>query len=236
MSGDPGMAPIAIPRRRRVRLMRRGGRETRARRHRSKPVGVVLAGGLGRRMGGAKATVELAGRPLICYPLEALAAALDEVAVLAKADTELPSLPGATVWVEPQVRHHPLVGISQALALAGGRPVLVCAVDLPFVSPELVTRLALEDPAGAPAVIASRRGAIQPLLGCYQPNALGLLGPARDRPLRELVAAIKPRLVEVEDPDALFNVNAPDDLLRAASTLERRRGLRTPGRPSASQT
>lgn len=203
--------------------MRRSGHEPRAQRKRPKPVGVVLAGGLGRRIGGAKATVELAGRPLICYPLEALAAALDEVAVLAKADTELPSLPGATVWVEPQLHHHPLVGISQALALAGGRPVLVCAVDLPFVSPELITRLADEDPRGAPAVIAGRRGRIQPLLGCYQPGAMELLGEAGNRPLRELVAAIKPRLVEVEDPDALFNVNAPDDLLRAAAALDRRR-------------
>lgn len=203
--------------------MRRPAREPFARRGRRKPVGVVLAGGLGRRMGGAKATVELAGRPLISYPLEALAGALDEVAVLAKADTELPSLPGATVWVEPQVRHHPLVGISQALALAGGRPVLVCAVDLPFVSPELIKRLAAENPAGAPAVLASRRGAMQPLLGCYQPGAIGLLGPALDRPLRELVAAINPRLIEVEDPDELFNVNAPDDLLRAAAILDRRR-------------
>jgi molybdopterin-guanine dinucleotide biosynthesis protein A len=177
-------------------------------------------------MGGAKATVELAGKPLICYPLGALAAALDEVAVLAKADTELPSLPGATVWVEPQVQHHPLVGISQALALAGGRPVLVCAMDLPFVSPELIRRLAAEDPAGAPAVVASRRGMMQPLLGCYQQSVIELMGPAGDRPLRELVAAIKPRLVEVEDPDALFNVNAPDDLLRAAATLDRRRSTR----------
>jgi molybdopterin-guanine dinucleotide biosynthesis protein A len=99
---------------------------------------------------------------------------------------------------------------------------LVCALDLPFVSPELVKRLAAEDPSGAPAVVASRRGAMQPLLGCYQPSALELLGPATDRPLRELVAAIKPRLVEVEDPDELFNVNAPDDLLRAAATLDRR--------------
>jgi molybdopterin-guanine dinucleotide biosynthesis protein A len=178
-------------------------------------------------MGGAKATVELAGRPLISYPLETLAAALDDVAVLAKADTELPSLPGATIWVEAQVLHHPLVGILQALALAGGRPVLVCAVDLPFVSPELVRRLATEDPGGAPAVLASRRGAMQPLLGCYQPSTIELIGPAMDRPLRELVAAIKPRLLEVEDPDELFNVNAPDDLLRAAATLDRRRGRPT---------
>jgi molybdopterin-guanine dinucleotide biosynthesis protein A len=190
------------------------------------PIGVVLAGGRGRRMGGAKAIVELAGRPLICYPLEALAAALDEVAVLAKADTELPSLPGATIWVEPQPHHHPLVGISQALALAGGRPVLVCAVDLPLVTPELVRRLAAEDPGGAPAVLASSRGAVQPLLGCYRPRALALLGPALDRPLRELVAAIKPRLLEVDDPDVLLNVNEPRELPRAAAALERRRAVR----------
>jgi molybdopterin-guanine dinucleotide biosynthesis protein A len=189
------------------------------------PIGVVLAGGLGRRMGGAKAMVELAGRPLVCYPLDALVAALEEVAVLAKADTELPSLPGATIWVEPQVYHHPLVGISQALALAGDRPVLVCAVDLPLVTPDLVRRLAAEDPAGAPAVIASRRGEIQPLLGCYRPSSLELLEPALDRPLRELIAAIKPRLLEVDDPDLLFNVNEPADLPRAGAALERRRAL-----------
>ena len=213
--------------------MRHEAREPASARALRQPVGVVLAGGLGRRMGGAKATVELAGRPLICYPLEALAAALDEVAVLAKADTELPSLPGATIWVEPQLQHHPLVGISQALALAGGRPVVVCALDLPFVRPELIGRLAAEDPAGAPAVLASHGGAVQPLLGCYQPSALALLGPAHDRPLRELVAAIKPRLLEVDDRDALFNVNAPDDLLRAAARLER--GGRTGRRSSSSR-
>lgn len=214
--------------------MRRAVRRGAQGRNRQQPIGVVLAGGMGRRMGGAKATVELAGRPLISYPLVALAAALDEVAVLAKADTELPSLRGATIWVEPQVHHHPLVGISQALALAGGRPVLICAVDLPFVTPELVGRLAATQPAGAPAVLASHRGAAQPLLGCYQPSALELLGASRDRPLRELVAAINPRLLEVDDPDALFNVNVPDDLLRAAAMLDRRHALRG-GRSGASQ-
>jgi molybdopterin-guanine dinucleotide biosynthesis protein A len=207
--------------------MRHPAREPADRRDRKSPVGVVLAGGLGQRMGGGKAMVELAGRPMICYPLEALAAALDDVAVLAKADTELPSLPGATIWVEPQLHHHPLVGISQAVALAGGRPVLVCAVDLPFVTPALIERLGAKDPAGAPAVVASHRGAIQPLLGCYQPTALGLLGPALDRPLREVIGAIKPRLLEVDDPDVLFNVNAPDDLARAEATLDRRRAVQT---------
>jgi molybdopterin-guanine dinucleotide biosynthesis protein A len=74
-------------------------------------------------------------------------------------------------------------------------------------------------------VIASRRGEIQPLLGCYRPSSLELLEPALDRPLRELIAAIKPRLLEVDDPDLLFNVNEPADLPRAGAALERRRAL-----------
>jgi molybdopterin-guanine dinucleotide biosynthesis protein A len=189
------------------------------------PLGVILAGGRGRRIGGSKATVKLGGKPLISYPLRAMTAVLDDVVVLAKAETELPSLPGATVWIEPDPRRHPLIGLLQALGLAGGKPVLVCAADLPFVTSTLLRRLALEDPGGAPAVLASERAMIQPLLGCYQPQAAQLLSPALDeldRPLREQVRRIGPQLVEVDDAEALFNVNAPEDLLRAAAILDRR--------------
>jgi molybdenum cofactor guanylyltransferase len=185
---------------------------------------VVLAGGFGRRIGGGKATVELCGRPLLSYPLRALAAALDEVAVLAKADTALPSLPGVTVWIEPQQPRHPLLGIHQALALADGRAVVVCAVDLPFVSTELITKLATADAGGAPAVLAARYGAVHPLLGRYEPAAAELLpAPAGNVALIEAVTAIGPRLLEVSDPDELFNVNAPEDLLHASAILDRRR-------------
>lgn len=192
----------------------------------TEPIGVILAGGRGRRMGGSKATVELGGKPLIAYPHGAMAAVLGDVVVLAKPDTQLPTLPGATVWIESQPRHHPLIGIVEALGLAGGRPVLICASDLPFVTPELLRRLATEDACGAPAVIASERGQMQPLLGRYEPQALGLLRSAAiegGAPLRDQVGAIAPRLVEVEDQELLLNVNAPEDLLRAAAILDRRR-------------
>src|SRR5215475_14082380 len=118
------------------------------------PMGVILAGGLGRRIGGSKAVVQLAGQPLISYPLLAVRTALSDVAVIAKADTQLPSMPGVTVWVEPDLPRHPVVGIVQALALAEGRSVLVCASDLPFVTPELIYRLATADPGKSPAVVA----------------------------------------------------------------------------------
>jgi molybdopterin-guanine dinucleotide biosynthesis protein A len=195
-------------------------------RFRSRPIGAILAGGAGLRIGGEKATVELHGKPLICYPLEAVDSVVKEVAILAKSSTSLPPLSGVTVWIEPERPRHPLVGIAQALALAGGRPVLVCAADLPFVSPELIRRLVRADPGRAPAVVACARGAMNPLLGCYQPKALEMLaGPARaaSPPLLETIATMDPVLLEAGDPDELFDVDAPDDLLLAAAMLDRRR-------------
>ena len=193
-------------------------------------MGVVLAGGLGRRMGGSKATVELNRRPLISYPLEALWRALGDVAIVAKFDTELPSVPGAVVWIEPQEPRHPLIGIVHALSLSEGRPVVVCASDMPLVTPDLVGRIARADPLGAPAVVASVGGEIQPLLGCYQPSALAPLSAAAPDPgipLREAVAALAPVRYEVDEPECLFNVNSPDELLQASGLLDRRRASRT---------
>jgi molybdopterin-guanine dinucleotide biosynthesis protein A len=194
-------------------------------RFRTRPVGAILAGGGGRRIGGDKAIVELNGRPLISYPLEAVRQALGHVAILAKADTKLPYVSGVTVWIEPDARRHPLVGITQALALADGRPVLVCGADLPFVTTKLVQRLAKANPGRAPAVVASADGVIQPLLGCYQRRALELLRRgAQDvgRPVRDSVAALDPVLLEVDDPDEVFDVDSPADLLQAAAMLDRR--------------
>jgi len=193
---------------------------------RTRAVGAILAGGGGRRIGGDKAIVELHGRPLISYPLETVRRELGKVVILAKADTRLPYVSGVTVWIEPDSRRHPIIGIMQAIALADGRPVLVCGADLPFVSVGLVKRLARANPGRAPAVIACAQGEMQPLLGCYQRRALPLLradAAALTRPLRETIAAIDPVRFEVDDPDELFDVDTPDDLLQAAAMMDRRR-------------
>jgi molybdopterin-guanine dinucleotide biosynthesis protein A len=191
------------------------------------PIGVLLAGGRGSRLGGAKALAPLAGRPLICHPLAALRGVVGDAAIVAKPDTELPSLSGVAVWREPATPRHPLVGIVHALACAAGRPVLVCAADMPFVTPEVLAALAGTDPAGAPAVVATSadRG-LSPLLGCYQPAAGPLLAPAAAAgtvAVRRAVTALSPRLLEVADPNVLFNVNSAADLAAAEALLAGRR-------------
>jgi molybdenum cofactor guanylyltransferase len=106
-------------------------------------IGVVLAGGAGRRIGGDKAIVELEGRPLLLYPLNVLRAVLDDVAVVAKQSTVLPGLDAEiAIWLEADEPRHPLAGIVHALRCARGRPIVVLASDMPFVTRGLVAALA----------------------------------------------------------------------------------------------
>jgi molybdenum cofactor guanylyltransferase len=190
-------------------------------------VGVVLAGGLGRRIGGGKAIVRLAGRPLVSYPVQALRSVLSDVRIVAKPGTRLPDLEGVEVWLEPAEPHHPLVGIVHALDKAKPRPVLVCAADMPFLTAAAVAELAGADPGGAPAVVSARGTALEPLLGCYGPGAADLLRPAAleaEMPLRAAVAAIRPRLLDLgaEAETLLFNVNSVEDLRRAEALMRTR--------------
>jgi molybdopterin-guanine dinucleotide biosynthesis protein A len=187
---------------------------------------VVLAGGLGRRLGGSKASVWLNGRPLITYPLKAVQAALGMAVIVAKPDSELPSLPGVEVWMEPAEPRHPLTGIVHALRVAEGRPVIACACDLPLVPPGLIRRLRGVEAAPALVVAASHNGQIQPLLARYEPEALEPLAAAlaRNNSMMDAVARAGARPLEVSDPDLLFNVNTPEDLLRAGALLAGRAG------------
>jgi molybdopterin-guanine dinucleotide biosynthesis protein A len=186
---------------------------------------VILAGGPGQRIGGNKLIVALRGRPLVRYPLDAMRAAVGDVALIAKADTVLPPLSATMVWIEPDEPADPLAGIAEALALSGGRPVLVCPCDLPFVTPELFARLAVAAPEGARAVVAARAGVAYPLLGCYQPSAIQALSDAAEHgtPPLEMLASLNPALVEVADVLELFDVDTPDDLLQASGILDQRR-------------
>ena len=181
----------------------------------TQPIGVVLAGGAGRRLDGAKATALLGGRPLIERPLAALRAAVGEVVVVAKGTTVLPPLEDVAVWREPDEPMHPLAGVAWALRHAGGRAVLCCPVDLPFLSTETLRRLAATE--GEVAVAGD-----QPLLGRFGPSVAAVLADAvaAGRPAREVVAGLDAAVVAVPEAE-LFNVNTPEELAAAEARLNR---------------
>ncbi len=183
--------------------------------------GAVLAGGLGRRLGApSKPATPLAGRPLIAYPLAALAAACDPVAVVCKADTDLPPLPaGVGRWEEPEAPRHPAVGIAYALERAAG-PVLVAAGDMPFVTARVCRELMKAAAAApeAPAAIAESAGRLQPVLGVYRPDALPALRTAGEASLTAVVEALGPAVVEVPE-GVTRSVNTPAERASAEREL-----------------
>ena len=182
-------------------------------RRRTGTVGAVLAGGAASRMGGDKAGAELDGRPLIAYPLAALATRLDDLIVVTKAATRLPGLPSGVRRVdEPDEPRHPAAGVVAALAAAGGRPVVVLPCDLPFVN-EGVIDVLLAEPAGGSAVVAGVAGGrVQPLVARYEPEALkGLEGFDPVSSMTGLALALGASLVAV-DEESVRGINSRDEL------------------------
>src|ERR1700686_5566856 len=103
-------------------------------------ISVVLAGGRGSRLGGAKAGVLLGGRPLIQHVLDAVRAGGLEPVVVAKADSVLPPLDCRLV-IEPAQPRHPLCGIVAGLRAVEEPGVAVCACDMPFLPGALLAWL-----------------------------------------------------------------------------------------------
>jgi molybdopterin-guanine dinucleotide biosynthesis protein A len=173
--------------------------------------GAILAGGAGKRLGGvSKAILELDGRPLAVHVGEVLAEVCDPVAIVCKPDTELPPIHGVERWDEPAEPRHPLTGIVHALERAEG-PVLVCAVDMPWVTADACRSL-LDAAPGGVAAIAAAEGEMCPVFAVYAPEALETLRAAPpDAPLRATVEALDPARVALP-PALLRSVNTADDL------------------------
>ena len=190
------------------------------------PLGAVLAGGRGSRLGGRKATAEVLGRPLLDWTLEAVRRVVPDVVVIAKEATPLPPC-DAPVWRSEPPDFHPRHGLVSALEGAAGRTVVVVPVDMPLVPPQLIeTLLALIDD-GAAAAIPEAGGHIHPLCAAYHPMALRALRDApRDEPLKRTLDRLGTAVVDAGGMgDLLLNINTPADLARAEELLTQRRSV-----------
>jgi molybdenum cofactor guanylyltransferase len=184
-------------------------------------IGAVLAGGAGRRLGrGSKPEALLGGRPLIEYPLAALAGVCERLAVVCKRATRLPELPFTERWEEPEEPRHPLTGIVHALETADA-PVLVCAADMPFVTAD-ACRTLMQGAGGSTAVVATAEGVLRPTFGLYAPAPLDELRAAPpDAPLTATVEALGPARVALP-PALVRSVDTPEDLAEAEALLAAR--------------
>ena len=204
-------------------------------------VGLVLAGGAGRRIGGGKDGRPLGGRVLLDRALDILKPQVGAIAISVGGARRTDLRHGVPQLVDTVAGAGPLAGLHAGLvwtsAFHKGAPFLaVVPTDAPFLPATLVAQLAAAIGAADAAVAVDADGRRSPVVGLYRPSLerplAGFLAAAPSRAVADFLAAHHVREVPIAaDPaiaaagiDPLFNVNTRDDLRQAEKLLRSARG------------
>lgn len=187
--------------------------------------GLVLAGGASTRMQQDKALLQYHGRSQLEWAYELIAPHCVAAFVSVRPDQrEDPIRTKYPRIVDRQLGVGPLAGIAAALAEHPKAAWLVVACDLPFVTDAtLRTLIAERDTARiATAYRSSRDGLPEPLCAIWEPAALAAveahLAAGKHCP-RKLLIHSECKLIDLPDPQALDNINTPDELSAANARL-----------------
>lgn len=198
-------------------------------------VGVVLAGGQSRRMGGLdKATVELAGKPLMSHVIDRLAPQVGAMAINANGDPDRFSATGLPVFADTIGGFAgPLAGVLAAMRFARARDaslthVATAATDTPFFPSDLVVQLATAATTADTIAMATSGGNRHPVFALWP---VALADDLEDwicstDTYKVMVWVRRHRLAPVDfafradGDDPFFNINTPDDLAHATALLQ----------------
>ncbi len=192
--------------------------------------GLLLAGGLGRRMGGGlKGMASLDGRPLLAHAAARAGPQVARLAVNANAPAEEFTELGLPVLPDPVAGFvGPLAGVLAGMVWAreaGYGWVASFPCDAPFFPETLVRGLAAEA-GGADIVTATSGGRRHPVFALW---AVGLADDLHHALAEEGLRKVdrwtaRHRMADVDFPvppegDPFFNINTPDDLATAEARL-----------------
>jgi molybdopterin-guanine dinucleotide biosynthesis protein A len=181
---------------------------------------VILAGGLGTRIGGDKGLQTLHGRALISWVLGAISPDSDEVLINANAAHEAYGHFGCRVIADQLPGWQgPLAGLHAGLDCAHTDYVMTVPCDTPFLPSDLIARLidaqSLSASDVAVAVVEGRR---QPAIALYKknvlPKLLAYLGSG-GRKVNDWLDTLQLSEVEFDNVADFENINSAEDLARA---------------------
>ncbi len=178
---------------------------------------VVLAGGQGRRMGGAdKGLIDYQGRPLIEWVLATLAPQVSEIVISANRNLERYAAYGRRVLPDTLPDYPgPLAGVLAALLAVTSDWLLVVPCDTPHLPADLALRLLgaaqLKDVPLAVAEDAARVHHSCFIVRADQRDHLAAFLARGERAVRRWQATLPSATVRF-DAAAFANINRPDDL------------------------
>ncbi len=199
--------------------------------------GLILAGGLARRMGGGdKSLLMLGEKPILRHVMDRLSPQVSCLLLNANGDPERFAAYGLTVLPDSLPDHPgPLAGVLAGLDWAAGHGascIVTVAADTPFFPGNLVKMLSqVAERQGKPIVLAATpdpdKGLLRhPTFGLWPTALRHDLRAALQDGLRKIVAwtdrhgAASARF-EAVPHDPFFNINTPEDMLQAEIIMER---------------
>jgi molybdopterin-guanine dinucleotide biosynthesis protein A len=187
---------------------------------------VILAGGLGTRIGGAKGLQLLRGRALIDWVLDSVSHQSEEILINANGAQDDYLCFGYLVIADQTPDWPgPLAGLQSALRLARHDWVACVPCDTPFLPDDLIARLykvvsASPSVEASVAVVAGKR---QPTIALYHKNVLSKLDAylnSGGRKVNSWLETLQLGEAVLDDAIAFTNINTLDDLASANRIAE----------------
>ncbi|MEL6125483.1 MAG: molybdenum cofactor guanylyltransferase MobA [Pseudomonadota bacterium] len=201
--------------------------------------GVVLAGGLSRRMGGGdKGLLELGGVPLLRRVIDRIAPQVDALALNANGDAARFADYDLPVIADSLPDHPgPLAGVLAGMDWAAERGIaqlVSVAADTPFFPPRLVTGLrmgavAAERPLAMAVTEEAGRVIRHPTFTLWPVDLREDLRAALGAGVRKVVIwtdrhGCAEVMFHSDGVDPFFNVNTPEDMVQAQTLIEAGQG------------
>jgi len=181
--------------------------------------GIVLAGGLGRRMGGVDKGLQLLrGKPMVEWVLARLGPQVGEIVINANQNAQAYGRFGYRVVPDDIAGFAgPLAGLHAGLKAASHPLVVTAPCDSPFLPLDLVVRLN-EELKDNQIAVAKTGGQAHPVFALVRRNLLENLEKFLVQGGRKIDAWYAPlKYVEVlfdDQPDAFRNINTREELNR----------------------
>ena len=202
-------------------------------------VGVLLAGGLSRRMGGGdKSLLNVAGQSMMQHVIDRLSPQVGELAINANGDPvrfQEFDLPVVADTIDGFVG--PLAGVLAGMRWAQELPsparwVVTASTDAPFIPLHLVEELRRQlESEDAAIALAKSGGHLHPVIGLWPVELADDLEAALHDGVRKVlhwtdrhgIVAVDFPFVDVrgEEVDPFFNANTPEELDRARELVQR---------------